>query len=156
MLCLVRGTVRQVVVVVSSCRDVGLSPATSATPIASCYRAEASTLARLPGTTRRKVGMTSNHHALMSWATSCYNGRNRGQRGVIRSKSQNPVSVRLWAATAHMKSELLVIAISHAAVNAFRPCTHRPSHHGSWERPKSACKKAAEGETNDWGEVVTR
>ncbi len=40
------------------------------------------------------------------------------------------------------------------------PCTHRPSRHGSSERPKSvpqpARGQAAEGEPGDWGEVVTR
>ena len=40
------------------------------------------------------------------------------------------------------------------------PCTHRPSRHGSCERPKSVSEpardQAAEGERNDWGEVVTR
>ena len=40
------------------------------------------------------------------------------------------------------------------------PCTHRPSRHGSCERPKSvpepARGQAAEGERSDWGEVVTR
>jgi hypothetical protein len=40
------------------------------------------------------------------------------------------------------------------------PCTHRPSRHGSWERPKSVRQPfgepAAEGELDDWGEVVTR
>ena len=39
------------------------------------------------------------------------------------------------------------------------PCTHRPSHHGSWEYPKSVSQllgAAAEGKTDDWGEVVTR
>ncbi len=30
-----------------------------------------------------------------------------------------------------MKSESLVIANQNVAVNTFRPCTHRPSHHGS-------------------------
>jgi hypothetical protein len=39
-------------------------------------------------------------------------------------------------------------------------CTHRPSHHGSWSRPKSLLQLAreedAEGGTSDWGEVVTR
>ena len=58
------GTQRQVV---HGCRqlvswDVGLSPATSATLIASYYVKR--TLARLSLTKRRKVGMTSNHHAL--------------------------------------------------------------------------------------------
>jgi hypothetical protein len=40
------------------------------------------------------------------------------------------------------------------------PCTHRPSRHGSGERPKSVSEpargQAAEGERHDWGEVVTR
>ena len=42
------------------------------------------------------------------------------------------------------------------------PCTHRPSRHGSCERPKSVSEpgsnpdQAAEGERGDWGEVVTR
>lgn len=39
-------------------------------------------------------------------------------------------------------------------------CTHRPSHHGSWSRPKSLLQPVkeedAEGGTSDWGEVVTR
>ena len=30
-----------------------------------------------------------------------------------------------------MKSESLVIVDQNATVNTFRPCTHRPSHHGS-------------------------
>ncbi len=51
-------------VVVSSCRvDVGLSPATSATLMLSCQQVKLGTLSRLPVTNRRKVGMTSNHHA---------------------------------------------------------------------------------------------
>jgi hypothetical protein len=40
------------------------------------------------------------------------------------------------------------------------PCTHRPSHHGSWPRPKSLlqpfAEEDAEGRADDWGEVVTR
>ena len=43
--------------------DVGLSPATSATLILSSQQVELGTLRRLPGITRRKAGMTSNHHA---------------------------------------------------------------------------------------------
>ena len=39
-------------------------------------------------------------------------------------------------------------------------CTHRPSHHGSPQHPKSVAQPAgegaAEGGANDWGEVVTR
>ena len=40
------------------------------------------------------------------------------------------------------------------------PCTHRPSHHESWEYPKPVSQlfieAAVEGRINDWGEVVTR
>jgi hypothetical protein len=40
------------------------------------------------------------------------------------------------------------------------PCTHRPSRHGSRERPKPVTEpfgdRAVEGEFDDWGEVVTR
>jgi hypothetical protein len=40
------------------------------------------------------------------------------------------------------------------------PCTHRPSHHGSWSCPKSLLQpfveEDAEGGADDWGEVVTR
>src|SRR6202163_4160122 len=40
------------------------------------------------------------------------------------------------------------------------PCTHRPSHHGSWLYPKAARQPergvADHGKVSDWGEVVTR
>ena len=40
------------------------------------------------------------------------------------------------------------------------PCTHRPSHHESWQHPKSVAQPlgegAVEGGVSDWGEVVTR
>ncbi len=42
--------------------SVGLSPATSATPIFSCQRVMSGTLKKLPVQTVRKVGMTSSQH----------------------------------------------------------------------------------------------
>ncbi len=42
--------------------DVGLSPLTSETLVASCQRVMPGTLARLPVSNRRKVGMTSSPH----------------------------------------------------------------------------------------------
>src|SRR6478752_6219 len=40
------------------------------------------------------------------------------------------------------------------------PCTHRPSHHGSWFYLKTvrlpARGAAGHGRVSDWGEVVTR
>ena len=61
---------------------------------------------------------------------------------------------------AHMKSELLVIADQHAAVNTFPGLVHTARHtmgvgsaRSRWGNRK---EPAVEGETNDWGEVVTR
>ena len=62
---------------------------------------------------------------------------------------------------ASMKLESLVIVdqLRHGEYVP-GPCTHRPSRHGSCERPKSVSEpardQAAEGERSDWGEVVTR
>ena len=61
---------------------------------------------------------------------------------------------------AHMKSELLVIANQHVAVNAFPGLVHTARHtmgvgsaRSRWLNRK---ERAVEGEINDWGEVVTR
>ena len=59
-----------------------------------------------------------------------------------------------------MKSELLVIANQHVAVNAFPGLVHTARHttevgstRSLWPNRKEG---AVEGEINDWGEVVTR
>ena len=59
-----------------------------------------------------------------------------------------------------MKSELLVIANQHVAVNAFPGLVHTARHtmevgstRSQWLNRK---ERAVEGEINDWGEVVTR
>ena len=61
---------------------------------------------------------------------------------------------------AHVKSELLVIADQHAAVNTFPGLVHTARHTmgvGSARSQYPNRKEgAAEGEINDWGEVVTR
>ena len=61
---------------------------------------------------------------------------------------------------AHMKSELLVIVNQHVAVNPFPGLLHTTRHttevggaRSQWPNRKEG---AVEGETNDWGEVVTR
>ena len=88
--------------------------------------------------------MTSNHHApydLGYTRTTMAVNRGRQHREVKRNPKNGPSSdCRLQLAC--MKSELLVIADQHAAVNTFPglvpgPCTHRPSHHESWQHPKS-------------------
>ena len=59
-----------------------------------------------------------------------------------------------------MKSELLVIADQHAAVNTFPGLVHTARHTmrvgGTRSRQSNRKEDAAEGKTGDWGEVVTR
>jgi hypothetical protein len=66
---------------------------------------------------------------------------------------------RLQLASMKLESLVIVDQLRHGEYVP-GPCTHRPSRHGSCERPKSvqqpARGQAAEGERSDWGEVVTR
>ena len=59
-----------------------------------------------------------------------------------------------------MKSESLVIADQHAAVNTFPGLVHTARHTmragGTRSRQSNRKEDAAEGKTGDWGEVVTR
>ena len=78
-----------------------------------------------------------------------------------RSGSQkNGLSSDCGLQPAHMKSELLVIANQHVAVNTFPGLVHTARHTmgvGSARRQRGNRKEPSdEGETNDWGEVVTR
>ena len=61
---------------------------------------------------------------------------------------------------AYMKPELLVIADQNAAVNAFPGLVHTARHTmgvgGARSRLANLLEAAVEGETNNWGEVVTR
>ena len=87
--------------VVHGCRqlvswDVGLSPATSATLILSSQQVKLGTLWRLPGITWRKVGMTSNHHALYVLGyTRTTMAVTEGSKLVIASETQKAVTVRI-------------------------------------------------------------
>ena len=85
---------------------------------------------RLPGTTRRKVGTTSNHHAPYDLgytrATMAVTKRSEAAK---RSRSQKSgLSSDCGLQPAHMKSELLVIADQHAAVNTFPGLVHTARH----------------------------
>ena len=59
-----------------------------------------------------------------------------------------------------MKLELLVIADQNAAVNAFPGLVHTARHTmgggGARCRLANLLEAVVEGETNNWGEVVTR
>ena len=89
-----------------------------------------STLARLPLTKRRKVGMTSNHHALYDLGyTRTTMAVNKGERRsdpeqIPKSRLSSDCRLQL----ACMKSELLVIADQHAAVNTFPGLVHTARH----------------------------
>ena len=69
---------------------------------------------------------------------TCYNGYNKGKRARKGERSPEKYSqFGLWAATRPHE-----VGVASNRGSACRgeyvpgPCTHRPSHHGSWERPK--------------------
>ena len=91
-------------------------------------------------TNRRKVGMTSSHHApYVQGYTRATLARTEGSNTARWSKSQKARLGSDWRLKlASMKVELLVIADQHCRGEYVPgPCTHRPSRHGSCERPKS-------------------
>ncbi len=127
---------------------VGLSPATSATPIFSCQHVMVGTLKRLPAQAERKEGMTSSHHgpyaqgytrATMAYTKCC--------KLAIASQSQK---VRLSSdcrlQLACMKLESLVI-VDQQCYGEYvpGPCTHRPSSHGSREDLKAVAVRRCLG-----------
>ena len=106
--------------------------------------------------------MTSNHHAPYGLGytrnTMAFN-RGKQDREVERIlKRRLSSDCRLQPAC--MKSELLVIADQHAAVNTFPGLVHTARHTmgvgSAQSRYSNRKEEAVEGETNDWGEVVTR
>ena len=95
---------------------------------------------RLPGSTRRKVGMTSSHHA--PYAQGCKHATMAGTEGCDPARVSESHKAGLssdWSLQLDsMKPELLVMACQQQR-REYVPgsCTHRPSHHGSWSHPKS-------------------
>ena len=86
---------------------------------------------------------------------------NRGMqsREVERTPKSRPSSDR-GLQPAHVKSESLVIADQHAAVNTFPGLVHTARHTMGVCNTRSQYPNrkegAAEGGISDWGEVVTR
>ena len=105
-----------------------------------CQLLRKRTLARLPLTKRRKVGMRSNHHALYDLGytrtTMAFNKEKQDRE--VEQNSKTTSQFRLQAAT-----RLHEVGIASNRGSACRgeyvpgPCTHRPSHHVSREHPKS-------------------
>src|SRR5665647_3231640 len=80
-----------------------------------------STLMGLPVTSRRKVGMTSNHHALydLGYTRATMDGT-ESSKTARWSESQKAILSSDWSLQLDsMKSESLVIANQNVAVNAF-------------------------------------
>ncbi len=88
------------------------------------------TLARLPLTKRRKVGMTSNHHALydLGYTRTTMALNKEKQDREVEQNSETTSQFGLQAATRLPKSELLVIVDQHATVNTFPGLVHTARH----------------------------
>ena len=106
--------------------------------------------------------MTSNHHAPydlgLTRTTMAVNREKRHSDMKQNPKSSLSSDCRLQPA--YMKSELLVIADQHAAVNTFPGLVHTARHAMGVGNTRSLCsnrkEEAVEGGIDDWGEVVTR
>ncbi len=98
------------------------------------------TLARLPLAKRRKVGMTSNHHALydLGYTRTTMALNKEKQDREVEQNSETTSQFGLRAAT-----RLHEVGIASNRGSACHgeyvpgPCTHRPSHHESRGDPKS-------------------
>ena len=88
------------------------------------------TLVRLPVTNRRKVGMTSNHHAPydLGYTRATMVGTEGSERAISSESQKTDPSSDCRLQLACMKSELLVIADQNAAVNAFPGLVHTARH----------------------------
>jgi hypothetical protein len=120
------------------------------------------TLKRLPMISRRKVWMTSNHHApYVLGFTRATMVRTKGSKPARGSKTQKTYLSSDWSLQLDfMKLESLVIANQNVAVNTFPGLVHTARHttrvcntQNRWGNRK---EPADYGGTDDWGEVVTR
>ena len=85
---------------------------------------------RPPVINRMKVGMTSNHHALydLGYTRATMDGTESGDT-VMWSESQKAILSSDWSLQLDsMKSESLVIANQHVAVNPFPGLVHTARH----------------------------
>ena len=106
--------------------------------------------------------MTSNHHALyaLGYTRATMVGTEGSNRAISSKSHKSDPSSDCTLQLECMKSELLVIADQHAAVNAFPGLVHTARHTmgvgGARSRLANLLEAVVEGETNNWGEVVTR
>ncbi len=95
--------------------------------------------------------MTSNLHA--SYALGCTRATMAGTKGSETARfSQSPKPVPVGIGCLQLDSvnveSLVTVDQQRRGEYVPGPCTHRPSSHESWQRPKSTA--VAEGEASDW------
>ncbi len=103
---------------------------------------------RPPGSTRRKVGMTSSHHA--PYVLGCKHATMAGTEGCDTVRWSESLKAGLSSDRSlqldFVKSESLVIADQQRCGEYVPgPCTHRPSRHESRQHPKPVAQPL-------WGE----
>jgi hypothetical protein len=96
---------------------------------------------RLPGTTRRKVGTTSNHHAPydLGYKRATMAATKRSEHANASGSQKSRPSSDCGLQPARMKLELLVIADQHAAVNTFPGLVHTARHTMGVGSTRSQC-----------------
>ena len=117
-------------VVVSSCREMlGLVPQ-RAQPLLLVASIQLGTLMRLPVTNRRKVGMTSSHHAPydLGYTRATMGSTTRSKPAKASESLKAVLSSDCSLQLDCTKLESLVIADQHAAVNTFPGLVHTARH----------------------------
>ena len=121
------------------------------------------TLGKLPVTSRRKAGMTSSPHG--PYGLGYTRATMAVTAGITRACEGKPIPKRRLSSDCTlqlecMKSESLVIAYQHDAVNTFPGLVHTARHTMGVGFTRSRCANLLEaadhGKVSDWGEVVTR
>jgi hypothetical protein len=91
-------------------------------------------------TNRRKVGMTSSQHApyALGYTRTTMVETMGSELAKVSESHQTQPQFRLQAATRLHEGGIASNRRSaYGGESVPGPCTHRPSHHGSWPRPKS-------------------
>jgi hypothetical protein len=121
---------RWCMVVVSSCREMLGSVPQRAQPLSLVASTSGGHSSETAGESRRKVGMTSNHHApYVLGYTRATMASTKGSEPARGSQSQKAgLSSDRRLQLACVKPESLVIADQHAAVNTFPGLVHTARH----------------------------
>ena len=106
--------------------------------------------------------MTSNHHAPydLGYTRATMDGTEGRDPARVSQSHKTVLSSDCRLQLAYMKPESLVIVDQHATVNTFPGLVHTAVTPREFVTPEvggvTLWEPAAEGGTDDWGEVVTR